>query len=238
MNQKNTIYKKEFAQHIKSLCQEKGITVNSLETDAGYSPGMISRWGAAKDNEDFNVLSKLVTMANILEVSVDSLLGLSKTKEVLGQGENTDIFFNLATATMDNRLIWNELESEKKQLLFGDQLLDSERGRTISKIWCTLQGDISFALVSFCDDLADFSEPLELELYVLTGHGIAPFPLQTDKMETLQTLYAYIQYKAALQSLSYTESDQDRTNNIRVVGAPKTVLSRDNTIDFGDIKHG
>lgn len=234
MTQKRTIHKKELAQRIKNLCQEKGLSVNSVESDAGYSTGMISRWCSAGDEEDFNVLSKLVTMADILEVSVDDLLGLSKTREVLVQEENTDIFFSLIKATMDNRLTWNELESEKRQQLFGNQLTDSERGRMISKTWYTMQGDVFFALVSYCDDLADFNELLELEVYVLVGHGIAPFSLQTSNAEMLQTLYGYIQCRAALQSLSSIKPDQNRTNNLRVVEVSKTNSSRDNTIDFGD----
>lgn len=233
MAQKSTIYKKEFAQHIKRLCQEKGYTVNSVEAEAGYSPGMISRWGAAGDSEDFNVLSKLVTMANILEVSVDELLGLPKTREVLPQDKDTGFFSNLAKATMDNHLIWNELDSGKKRLLFGNQLSDSNRGRMIAKIWYAMQGEISFALVAYCDDLADFSEPLELEMYILAGHGIAPLSLQTGSLEALHALYACIQCKDVFQSLSATAPGQNRTNNIRVVEASKTVSSQDNTIDFG-----
>lgn len=235
MAQKITIYKKDLAQRIKGLCQKKGYTVNFVEAEACYSPGMISRWGAAGDSEDFNVLSKLVTMASILEVSVDELLGLSKTRESLAQNKDTDFFSNLAKATMDNRLIWNELDSEKRQSLFGNRLSDSDRGRMIAKIWCAMQGEVSFALVAYCDDLADFSEPLELEMYVLAGHGIAPLPLQTGSVEALHVLYTCIQCKYVVQSLSSDASEQDRTNNIRVVEAPKTVLSQDNTIDFGGL---
>lgn len=224
MTEKKTIYKRKLAQDIKSICQKKDISIPNLETAVGYSPGMISRWASSSADEDFNVLSKLVTMANILDVSVDTLLGIPKNADPLVYSENSDIFSTLTEATVNGNLIWNMLDSQNNQLPFSNQILNSESDRVIAEKWYTTQEKVSFILVSYCDDLADFNEPLELVLYGFVGHGIALLPLRSTNPKSLHTLYAYIQFIAASKSLSHAEIDSSNPDTTHAADANHNLL--------------
>ena len=237
MTSKIIIHKKKLAQDIKRICQKKEISIPALEAAVGYSPGMISRWASSSDDEDFNVLSKLVTMANILEVSVDNLLGVQKDKETISQTENSDIFSILTQATVSGRLVWNVLDPQKNQLPFGYQLPDSESSRIVAKAWYTVQENVTFTLVSYCDDMADFNEPLELVLYGFVGHGIAPLQLHAPEPKFLHTLYAYIQFIAASKSLLYA-TGQNQMDIAHIDSDSKNILSDNNMIVFEHIKQG
>ena len=68
MEKQRIIYKKALAEQIKRLCVKKGISITSLESEVGYSQGMISRWMSADEKEDFNVLTKLSARQEIISV--------------------------------------------------------------------------------------------------------------------------------------------------------------------------
>ena len=54
---------------IKELCREKGISVSSVERDAGLGNGAISKW-----NDVSPTVSNLQAVAKVLKVKVDTLL--------------------------------------------------------------------------------------------------------------------------------------------------------------------
>lgn len=54
---------------IKSLCQQKGITVSKLERDAGLKPNSIKRWAECKP-----IANSLFAVARALEVDAESLI--------------------------------------------------------------------------------------------------------------------------------------------------------------------
>lgn len=54
---------------IKKLCEKKGISVSSVEKEAGLSNGAISKW-----NNSSPTVEKLNAVAKVLNVKVDSLL--------------------------------------------------------------------------------------------------------------------------------------------------------------------
>ena len=67
--------KKEGSEHliydnIKKVCKEKGISVSSVEKQAGLSTGAISKWNASSPT-----IEKLQAVANVLKVNVNKLIG-------------------------------------------------------------------------------------------------------------------------------------------------------------------
>lgn len=54
---------------IKELCKEKGVSVSSVERDAGLGNGAISKW-----NDVSPTVSNLQAVAKVLKVKVDTLL--------------------------------------------------------------------------------------------------------------------------------------------------------------------
>lgn len=54
---------------IKALCKKKGVSVSSVEKEAGLSNGAISKW-----NDSSPTVDKLNAVAKVLDVKVDCLL--------------------------------------------------------------------------------------------------------------------------------------------------------------------
>ncbi len=54
---------------IKELCKKKGLSVSSVEKEAGLSNGAISKW-----NDSSPTVDKLNAVAKVLNVKVDCLL--------------------------------------------------------------------------------------------------------------------------------------------------------------------
>lgn len=54
---------------IKEICKEKGISISSVEKQAGLSNGAVSKW-----NESSPTAENLKSVADVLKVKVDKLL--------------------------------------------------------------------------------------------------------------------------------------------------------------------
>ncbi len=56
--------------NIKKICKEKGLSVSSVEKQAGLSTGAISKWNASSPT-----IEKLQAVAKVLKVNVNKLIG-------------------------------------------------------------------------------------------------------------------------------------------------------------------
>ncbi len=54
---------------IKQICDEKGVTVSSVEKKAGLSNGAISKW-----NNSSPTIENLQSVANVLKVKLEKIL--------------------------------------------------------------------------------------------------------------------------------------------------------------------
>ena len=68
------IRKEVLGERVRNFAATRGIPISALEKESGFSAGMISRWIAA-GNEDYNALSKLVNLSDLLGVSLVELVG-------------------------------------------------------------------------------------------------------------------------------------------------------------------
>lgn len=55
--------------NVREICMEKGISISSVEKEAGISNGSIRKW-----NESSPTISNLKSVANVLGVTVDVLI--------------------------------------------------------------------------------------------------------------------------------------------------------------------
>lgn len=85
---------------IRRLCEEKGITINQLETNVGLGHRLISRWADHSPNVD-----TLKKVADYLGVTIDYLLNQDESEKQK----------NIVTA-------YNALNPENRELV--DSLLD------------------------------------------------------------------------------------------------------------------
>lgn len=72
---------------IKSLCNERGITISKLETDCGFSNSTIKKWKSTSTPG----VDKIKTIAKYFGVSVDYILGMteipSSADEIIGDND-------------------------------------------------------------------------------------------------------------------------------------------------------
>ncbi len=60
---------------IKEICQKKGLSVSSVEKEAGLSNGAISKW-----NDSSPTVDRLNAVAKVLNVKVDCLISTKESK--------------------------------------------------------------------------------------------------------------------------------------------------------------
>lgn len=211
------ILKKDLASRIKYFCSQKGISVAEAERKCGYSLGMISsRWASSPD--DFGVLSKLTTLAEVLGISIDELLGVSsKPVQEKPPAANTGATELLLLGTVQSKIKWEKLgldECEELQIS-PLQFSGSKSGKHFAEAWRNSNETVNFLLVAFCDDQSDLSEPMELELFSVIGHGLPLYQTANVTQSGLQQLYVQICEQAALRQLwesIYAEESTPREN--------------------------
>lgn len=190
------VQKKRLAAKIKSQAAAQNKSISALERYAGCSQGLISRWAAAAEEEEFGVLSKLSAMADYLELSLDQLLD----REERGQAcmGSTDPICRLLELTMSHDVQWVKLEAENELQLNPEDIPPAKSGRMYSEAWWLLQNGCYFVLASYCDDQSDVSEPIELDVYCVLGHGFPIYPLAGAEPSVLRELYIQLRIQQAL----------------------------------------
>ena len=194
------IKKSDLAERLKQKCDQKHISISDLERHSGYSPGMLSRWSAT--TEDFNVLTKLVAMADYLDVSLDELLGRETSAPEMScvvEFPSFDVARCLLNETMSQRLIWENAFCDGSPLS-EEQIPDSADGRTLvsaSRVRCE---ELVFILACYCDDLEDNHESVELALFCTAGHGLPIQKIDTADETVLPTLYIQLRMRQIFQS--------------------------------------
>lgn len=184
------VQKGALGQTIRDFALSKGISISSLERNAGYSPGMISRWISA-GSEDYSSLSKLVTLADLLGVSLDELVG--RQREALPGNDSNDPALRLKAETCAGQLTWWPDDNPA----FAASIPPHKSGRPCCGGWWTQWNKLKFLLAAFCDDIDDEDEPLELSLYYTSGHKAALFPVTNAASAALSDLYTQILYVSA-----------------------------------------
>ena len=187
---RQVVRKGVLGERIRDYAAVKGIPISTLEREAGFSAGMVSRWIAA-GNEDYNALSKLVNLSGLLGISLDELIGC--------QGND------LSSITMNNSIPIPQLQSETstRQLLWVPWQPDSgfpvtapppvcKSGRPCCGGWWTERKSLKFILTCFCDDIQDDDELLEISLHCTPGHKLPLVCILSGFDTALSELYTQI----------------------------------------------
>ncbi len=192
----NVIQKYQLAQTIKQLAAERKIPVSSLEQRANYSPGTFSRWSSI-DSGEFNVLTKLSAIADILGVTIDQLLDRSPSPaEAASSPPSANPALCLLEATKIANITWSSEPPSS-----AEEMEVSPNGRPLAEVWKTRQSGIDFLLMVYCDDPDDDSEPMEFALYSAVRHGIPPLQVPAGDIRVFQQLYSQVRVQHSCQSL-------------------------------------
>lgn len=199
MDTKVVVQKKALGERIKQLAAERGLSLSGIESTVGYSLGMITRWTNASNEEEFGIFSKLATMASLLSVSTDELLGLPAVHSGAERADKAGILSCMIDLTRQEKLDWTPVDWKAQENLPYRPLLETDGNYMLARAWTVTREQIRFLLASFSDDPDDTTEPMEFRLYALAGHGIPPSPVQAGIPE-LQSLYIAILLQSAHQS--------------------------------------
>lgn len=104
-------------ERVKKLCQERGITLQTLAEKTNMSINSLYKWKTSKPSID-----KLEAVADFFDVSTDYLLGRDDNKK----------YYNLTDK--DERDIQKELENMIKDLSNGGALAFSKDGGEMSEV--------------------------------------------------------------------------------------------------------
>lgn len=187
------IQKGVLGEAVRDFATAKNISISSLEKNAGYSPGMISRWIAA-GSEDYYSLSKLVTLADLLDVSLDELVG--RQREALSKDSSSDPVSLLESETRAGQLVWWGWRPDDGLPPAGP-IPTHESDRPCCGGWRTRRDNLEFFLALFCDDIDDEDELIELNLYCTPGHKLPLFLVPDTSPAALSNLYTQILFSDA-----------------------------------------
>lgn len=185
---RQTIYKGVLGERVRDYAAAKGIPISTLEKDSGFSAGMVSRWIAA-GNEDYNALSKLANLSDLLGVTLDELIGRQTNDLPMAVGSS--LLPRLQSETCTGQLRWLSWNPEGG---FPVAALPPtcESGRLCCGGWWTERSGLKFILTCFCDDIQDDDERLELCLQCTPGHNMQPFCIALGSDDALCKLYTQI----------------------------------------------
>lgn len=62
----------QLVENIRRICRDKHVSIMQMESDLGFSAGLISRWSKTKTSPSFD---KIVDIMNYLDVTYDDLMG-------------------------------------------------------------------------------------------------------------------------------------------------------------------
>lgn len=191
------IQKGKVGEKVKARTAELGKSISAVERESGLSPGMVSRWIAA-GSEDYSTLSKLATMADLLEMSLDDLVGRSANVSCSNATEGQ--IDQLRWETYAGRLEWVPWQSTED--FSADISIPSQNGeRPCCGGWWAEREGLKFLLICFCDDMQDENERLDLELYCTPGHNIPLFAVAQSTSTELSGLYTQILLKASFSTI-------------------------------------
>lgn len=105
-----------FAQRLKEARNSKGLTQKELSDLSGVSTVMISQYERSDIATGKNpALNNVYSLANVLEVSIDWLCGLTEKQDIINESTkiDTDLFLRAIIALLDN------LGAEQTQVFRG-----------------------------------------------------------------------------------------------------------------------
>lgn len=154
---------------IKNVCEEKGVSIRTLESDLGFSPGLISRWARMNPS-----ISKIVAVADYLGVSLDELVGRKEEKQKISFIEK------LTDDTKNKKLLWKPLGYQKDTLYFLKFLIESMES---NRVYGCCEYDEAYFLVKGC--VADDGKIEDLNSYIVPNQESAPVPQDVDEEDIL-----------------------------------------------------
>lgn len=155
--------------NIRNICKVKGISIMQMETDLGFSAGLISRWNNAKTSPSFD---KIVAIMEYLDIGYDELMKDFKsanTKEFAGTHSDKEMLARMEKASANGTLSWMDVRGEEPFDFPMDELFLDWQKYHMHRVYYAPY-DIGWFLyaVQYNED----DEAVDVEVYMLGGIGM------------------------------------------------------------------
>lgn len=178
-----------FVRNIRNICREKGISISQVESDLGWSPGLISRWSKACPS-----FEKVAAIVDYLNITFESLLENDCAAQE--QMPEEQLVEKLEELTIEGKIAWHPCKENERMRKLLDPLAD--KGCLIDEAYYFgFQGGY-FLLVMAEDDQLPFTP----RLYTAPDSKAVPI-LESEDSEALGAVLARVDsdlYSAWMQS--------------------------------------
>lgn len=101
----------QLVENIRKICRDKHVPIMQMESDLGFSAGLISRWSKTKTSPSFD---KIVDIMNYLDVTYDDLVsnismpGVAKSEKGADGLDDNTMLTQLERRSAAGKLIWEK----------------------------------------------------------------------------------------------------------------------------------
>lgn len=176
----------KFVENIKYYIKKKDFTIAQVEKQLGWSTGLISRWKTMSP-----ALDKIVALSELIEVSVDTLLGQETEPGHKNHSQNSMQL--IQDWSVELNVDWHELTVDSN---FGQGIREFIEEQAVEEQICLycMHGDgYILLLVQFGSP----DKPMGLKLLTMAGKNDAPYavPVDLDQLVDLLRIANHELYK-------------------------------------------
>lgn len=181
----------KLVESIRRICREKGVSIMQMESDLGFSAGLISRWNKTKTCPSFD---KIVDIMDYLEITYDELMDHADSFHGEKQEKPSD--------NEDEDKLIKELEMKS---ISGDF------------VWEKAAGDMPFKVVAETVFQNMFSYDMHRIYYAAYGKGWILFSVQYSEETTDVSTSAYMITAESNYTVRLNSSGEGRMRLLKVI---------------------
>lgn len=178
----------QLVENIRRICRDKHISIMQMESDLGFSAGLISRWSKTKTSPSFD---KIVDIKDYLNVSFEDLMGNENMPSGASSEKDSDealpgeIFTQLEKGSTSGMLTWEKAGEDMPFEVGMDVIFPHMLAYGIHRCYYVSYGKGWFLMsVQYSEETAD----VWIAIYMLTATGIVMEQLELLEQDAMRLL--------------------------------------------------
>lgn len=179
----------KLVENIRRFCVEKGVSIMQMESDLGFSTGLISRWSKTKTCPSFD---KIVDIMAYLDITYDELMENTKSSNVRKQempvnNENEDekVIVQLEKGSISREIGWERAAEDMPFEVKTEMVFQNMLAYDIHRLYYAAYGKGWFLFsVQYSEETVDAL----MAVYMLAAAGMDMVKLDTSEEGALRLL--------------------------------------------------
>lgn len=159
-------------ENIRTTCKEKHVSITQMESDLGFSSGLISRWSKTKTSPSFD---KIVAIMRYLDVSYDELMGDISQNEPISlfktQTKKEELCHKILADSKSGSLEWTDVCDDMPFRISFEQVFPDWSDYHVHRIYHTANGGGFYFLALQYNER---KPEINVALYILAEDGADP----------------------------------------------------------------